>query len=80
VPHGDPIERLNELVAEEDALHCAAQVRALSDAERGRKRQLEAILDACWDALLARHDRRCPDRLVDLTRAEAGASPRRAAL
>ena len=53
-----PLDRINELMAEEHALLEKAPSGGLTDADHARLRELEVQLDQCWDLLRQRRARR----------------------
>jgi Protein of unknown function (DUF2630) len=54
----DVIARINELAHEEHGLFEKEGRRETSDADRERLKQLEVVLDQCWDLLHQRRARR----------------------
>jgi hypothetical protein len=54
----DVIARINELAHEEHALFEKESRQAADDADRRRARDLEVLLDQCWDLLHQRRARR----------------------
>jgi Protein of unknown function (DUF2630) len=54
----DVIARINELAHEEHALFEKESRHAADDADRRRARDLEVLLDQCWDLLHQRRARR----------------------
>ena len=59
-----PLDRINELMAEEHALLERAPSGGLTDADHARLQELEVQLDQCWDLLRQRRARRStPDRI-----------------
>lgn len=52
------LSRINDLAAEEHELFAKEAAGDATDADRGRLREVEVLLDQCWDLLRQRRARR----------------------